>query len=295
MFSQKIRFFTAAAVAFVIVFCAVFCAVLPFVKNTAVAGAVRTASITENGDGELVLSWSPYDGEKEGYVVYLNDVLLGATDAYTAYLNVDAALTLGGKYAFKIYTTVDGAETNLVACDYDRYVNLNTVTALRMNGTLVLWDAVRGAVGYRVYAEGIFLSSVSSASFDAAEYLVESKDYGFAVVPYGENSYYVSPDYSTLKLTYAASENGSGADIFISYFGGKLYASWQPLTAAKSYLYVLSDGTSPNSTSLTAADVTDLANGETHTLTVYAIDGGGRKMLLGSRTFKVTNGEVQYA
>ncbi len=271
---------------------------ISFISPTAVVDASSLISIEKNTSGNVVLSWTPFDGDLDGYTVYINGVKSTLDEYADTSLDVTSSLTTPGQYFFTVYTRFNGTSTTYASITYDHRVAMLAVNEVRLNGNEIVWDSVSGASGYYLYVEGIYFGTYTSCRAAVADRLILTKRYYVSVLPYSSNAYYIAPPPGSCALD--VSRTGAVEKLYLSVFNNELSLSWSPVNGASSYKYtVLPDTKSPSegdvtvySTTATCLSISSfVTDGDTtYAATVAAFDGVVTMPY--KISFKFKNGEV---
>ena len=273
-----------------------FLSLAPFIYPNGVVDAGSLISVEKSASGNIVLSWMPFDGDLDGYTVYIDGVKSTSDEYIDTSLDVTSALTTPGQYAFTVYTRFNGEPTLYASITYDHYVAMLAVSEVRLQGNEIVWDSVSGASGYKLYVEGVDFGTYTSCRANVADRLILTKRYYVSVLPYSSNTYYTAPPSGSCALD--ISRTGSVEKLYLSVFNGELTLSWAPVNGASYYKYTILPATqSPSgddvcSTTVTCISISSfVTDGDTgYVATVAAFDGVAT--IPCSISFKFKNGEV---
>lgn len=129
-----------------------------------------------------VLSWQNVENATS-YEVYINDVL---QDLTTSPFDL-SSLTDAGEYTLKVVAIADGYKSSeatikyIVSGDVDP---LDAPTNFNLDGFILTWDEVEGAVGYKIIVNGVVKES-SNNSFDLSQFDIGNETVTVTVIAIG--------------------------------------------------------------------------------------------------------------
>ncbi len=240
----------------------------------AAAPPAPTGLVAAAGDRQVTLTWVASPGATS-YGVYRNGTRVGSPTA-TAY--VDAGLSNGSTYTYAVVAYRDSSPASAasssvsaqpVAPPLPQPTGLTTTPGDAQ--VTLSWSAVPGATSYRVYRDGVRVTTRTSTSWTDTG-LTNGTGYAYYVVAVGPTS--ASPPSGTVTATPSAAVSGAPTGLSGTPGNTTAMLTWTAVSGATSY-QVYRDGAAVGSVSSPAFTDTGLANGTTYAYRVTAVTAGG--------------------
>ena len=172
--------------------------------NNGVISLDRLSEVTGLAYADGRISWNSVAGADK-YEIYLNGSLVDSVyDTY--YVLVDASKTPARTDVYTVRACADGAMSSAMSTESVSIRYLAAANNVSINGTVLSWNAVDGAEGYAVYANGKIVETVDATklSFNLLGTL-EKGDYSIKVVPVGNSESVIAPEV-TDTINYTVNE-----------------------------------------------------------------------------------------
>jgi len=246
------------------------------------APATPTGLVATAGDGQVALSWGTVSGAT-GYTVYKNGTAVGTV---TSASDTVTGLTDGTTYSFTVAATASGgtsAPSGAVAATPEPAAPAvpTGLVATAGDGRVGLtWTPVAGATGYRVYANGGSVGTVTSAS-DTVTGLTDGTTYSFTVA--ATNGGGSSAQSGAVTATPEPPVPAVPCGLVATPGDGQVTVSWGAVSGATGYVVDV-NGVSVGAVTSTSDTVTGLTDGTSYSFTVAATNGGGSSAQSGAVT-----------
>ncbi|MCL2846260.1 MAG: hypothetical protein FWE38_01065 [Firmicutes bacterium] len=248
--------------------------------STAINITIETIETQELGTPELiltgrVLSWNPITGAI-GYIVTINGVEMAQQVGTTFNLN---AIPAGEEFTVTVraigdgfFFEYEGEESGELVHTFPLLPRLNAPTGLFMDGRILHWSPVTGALSYIVYVNGVPRLPTLGTSFNFSD-LSTGVSFDFAVVAVGDGvTYDNSNSSSILAYTFPTPTIPElGAPTNLHFVGRTLH--WNVVPGAIGFV-VYVDGVARAQTFMNAINLADIAAGTLFEVFVVAIGNG---------------------